>query len=123
MGSIGHCRVSEQCPPAFGSQLNHVFCALSAFDLMASLNPCLYPASKWSDLLKSRTLEMLCSSGGSFFIWARAVYDNLHIARRVHNNGIDIRWVGGHRPRNNSIVHTNFFRSYIKNEKIFAIVN
>ena len=62
--SSGHCRVSEQCPPAFGSHLNHVLYALSAFDLMASLNPRLYPASKWSDLLKSRTLEMLCSSGG-----------------------------------------------------------
>ena len=66
---------------------------------------------------------MLCSSGGGLSIWARTVHDDLYIARRVHNNRIDIRGVGGHRPWNNSIVHTNFFRSDIKNEKIFAIVN
>ena len=60
----GHRTAYSITSSAFGSHLNHFLYALSAFDLMASLNPRLYPASKWSDLVKSRTLEMLCSSGG-----------------------------------------------------------
>ena len=60
----GHRTAYSITSSAFGSHLNHFLYALSAFDLMASLNPRLYPASKWSDLLKSRTLEMLCGSGG-----------------------------------------------------------
>src|SRR6266478_2747102 len=50
-----------------------------ALDGMSSLDPCIYPTEKRSDLLESSLPKMLRSGSSRFLIRARAVDDNLHV--------------------------------------------
>ena len=64
-----------------------------ALDGMSSLDPCIYPTEKRSDLLESSLPKMLRGGSSRFLIRAGAVDDNLHVTGISFQGRIDIPWM------------------------------